>query len=107
MHSEAVIYLNSQIAEDKHTLLTRLLKRLSSNRFARMFKPAPTTDDDPYLLVLLAEQAFAAGREKQALFLVDTAYEVFDRQKNIMHLRCFSHRPRTVPRSTGISLSTV
>jgi hypothetical protein len=37
-------------------------------------------DQDAYLLVLLADQAVTAGRNEQALSLLDAAYAAFDRQ---------------------------
>jgi hypothetical protein len=35
---------------------------------------------DGYLLVLLADQELSAGRDRQALSLLDAAYAAFDRQ---------------------------
>jgi hypothetical protein len=106
-HSHEVIYLNGRVTENDHNVLTRLWKRLGAIRFAQaLFKSGPFLDVDPYLLVLLADQAFNAGREEQAIFLVDTAYEVYDRQRNTTRLRHISHTPRIVPRNTAISLST-
>ena len=52
-----------------------------SKRFARE-EPATTTRTDPdgYLLVMLADQEHSAGRQLQALTLLDAAYAAFDRQ---------------------------
>ncbi len=108
MCSQAVIYLDSHVTDTKHTALARLMKRLGSSWFARVLsKPAPMTQDDPYLLLLLADQAFDAGREEQAIYLVETVYEVFDRQKNITHLRHMTRKSRIAPGNTAIGLSTI
>ncbi len=41
-------------------------------------QPLLRAEDDPYLLVLLADQELGAGREEQAKYLVEVAYEGFD-----------------------------
>lgn len=79
---QVVMDLNSHGMETKHASLTRLMKRLGSGRFARaFFKAPPMKKSDPYLLLLLADQELDEGREEQARYLVEAAYEVFDRQK--------------------------
>jgi hypothetical protein len=59
--------------------------RFGLARFGRApLKPARQDPDaDAYLLVLLADQELAAGRDEQAQFLVDAAYASFDRQMRI------------------------
>jgi hypothetical protein len=79
---QVVMYLNSHGVETKHASLTRLMKRLGSGRFARAFFKTPATKkNDPYLLLLLADQELDEGREEQARYLVEAAYEAFDQQK--------------------------
>jgi hypothetical protein len=80
--SPAVIYLNSHRVKAKHASLTRLIKRLGSGWFAKaFFKAPPIKKNDPYLLLLLAEQELDEGREEQAKYLVEAAYEAFDQRK--------------------------
>lgn len=108
MRSQAVVYLNGKAPVTKHATLTGLLKRLGSGRLAQvLFKPNPVTEEDPYLLVLLASQAFDEGREEQATCLIDAAYEAFDQRANVTRLRHVSRESGIVPRNTAISLSTV
>ena len=88
MRPQAVIHLNEAIAETKYTVLTGLMKRLSSGRFARaLFKAPSVTENDPYVLVLLADQELDEGREEQARYLVEAAYEAFDQKSNICVFR--------------------
>jgi hypothetical protein len=79
---QVVMHLNKDGVKTKHASLTRLVKRLGSARFAQVFfKAPPTKKNDPYLLLLLAEQELDEGREEQARYLIEAAYEAFDRQK--------------------------
>jgi hypothetical protein len=88
MRPQAVIPLNEPAAEAKYTVLTGLMKRLGSGRFARaLFKAPPVTENDPYLLILLADQELDEGREEQARYLVEAAYEAFDQRSNICVFR--------------------
>lgn len=107
MGSQAVVYLNGGAAVTKRPTLTGLLRRLGSGRLARVLKPPAVTEDDPYLLILLAGQAFDEGREQQASCLVDAAYAAYDSRANVTHLKHLGHGPSLVPRHTVISLSTV
>lgn len=60
---------------------TELMKRLGGNRLARRdTKAAQKAEADPYLLVLLADQELGDGRKEQARYLVDAAYDFFDRK---------------------------
>ena len=90
MCSQAVVRLSHTVWETKYTILTGLMKRLGSGRFARgLFRKPPNTDNDPYLLILLAEQEFGEGREEQASYLLEAAYKAFDRtaKSNVYRLR--------------------
>jgi hypothetical protein len=59
-------------------------KQLGSGRFARaLVKPQPEADTDPYLLLLLADQELVEGRDEQARYLVEAAYESFDQKAQI------------------------
>jgi hypothetical protein len=80
--SPVVMHLNSHGVKTKHASLTKLMKCLGSGRFAQAFFKAPSIKkNDPYLLLLLAEQELDEGREEQARYLVEAAYEAFDQQK--------------------------
>jgi hypothetical protein len=58
-----------------------LLKYLRRGRIGRVFlKPVPKADTNPYLLLLLADQELNDGREEQARYLIESAYEFFDRK---------------------------
>jgi hypothetical protein len=45
-----------------------------------LFDPPKKPREDSYLFVLIADQELAEGREEQARFLIDAAYESFDRR---------------------------
>jgi hypothetical protein len=88
MRHQAVIPLREPVAETKYTVLTGLMKRFGSGRFARaLLKPPQTTENDPYLLILLADQELVGGREEQARYLVEAAYEAFDQKSNVYIFR--------------------
>jgi hypothetical protein len=88
MRHQAVIPLREPVAETKYTVLTGFMKRFGSGRFGRaLFKPPPITENDPYLLILLADQELGEGREEQARYLVEAAYEAFDQKSNICIFR--------------------
>jgi hypothetical protein len=58
-------------------------RRFGLTRFARGTVPTgANADPDGYLLVLLADQELTAGRDTQALTLLDAAYAAFDRQRH-------------------------
>lgn len=108
MGSEAVVYLNGGAAATKHETMIGLFKRLGSGRLGRvLFRPRPATEEDPFLLILLASQAFDEGREEQAIHLIDAAYEAFDQRTNVTRLRLVSRASNIVPSPAAISLSTV
>jgi hypothetical protein len=57
-----------------------LIKRTSPGCVARtLFDPPTKPREDSYLFVLIADQELAEGREEQARFLIDAAYDSFDR----------------------------
>ncbi len=81
MNPQTVTIMQDYVTERRQSGLTRLMRRIGSAGFARVFvKAAPVGDDDPYLLVLLADQELGQGREEQARYLVEAAYESFDRK---------------------------
>jgi hypothetical protein len=41
-----------------------------------------TRPNDPFLFILLADQELVDGREQQARYLVEAAYEAFDRKSD-------------------------
>jgi hypothetical protein len=56
-------------------------RRFGLTRLARSTVPTGSdANPDGYLLVLLADQELTAGRDTQALTLLDAAYAAFDRQ---------------------------
>jgi hypothetical protein len=56
-------------------------KRFGLTHFARGRVPTGVNaDPDGYLLVLLADQELTAGRDTQALTLLDAAFAAFDRR---------------------------
>jgi hypothetical protein len=70
---------SDQVSKD--TPFTGLINRLGSARITRtLLMTAPKRSIDPYLLLLLADQELVEGREEQARYLVEAAYEVFDRK---------------------------
>ena len=57
------------------------VKREALKRFLRSApKVGAHADLDAYVLVLLADQEFTAGRDEQAQSLLDAAYSAFDRE---------------------------
>jgi hypothetical protein len=57
------------------------MQRLGSGQVAQGFlRGPPIGKSDPYLLLLLADQELDAGREEQAGYLVEAAYEAYDEQ---------------------------
>jgi hypothetical protein len=84
MRHQGVIPLREPVAETKYTVLTGLMQHFGSGRFARaLAKPPQITENDPYLLILLADQELGEGREEQARYLVEAAYQVFDQKSNV------------------------
>jgi len=62
----------------------RLFQNLGSARLPRaLLKQQPDVDTDPYLLLLLADQELVEGRDEQARYLVEAAYESFDQKANL------------------------
>ncbi len=81
MISQPVIHLFASSKTTRTGRVKGLMKNLDSGRPARTSaKPARTVSEDPYLLLLLADQELSNGREEQASYLIDSAYEVFDRR---------------------------
>ena len=108
MGSPAVVYLNGGATTTKPATLSGLLRRLGSGRLARVLrKPLAVTEDDPYLLVLLASQALDEGREQQAACLIDAAYAGFDRRANVTNPRQVDRGSGLVPNDAAIRLSTI
>jgi hypothetical protein len=83
-----VTYLNSYAEETKYTVLQRLMSRLGSGRFAPEVSETPAIrKHDPFMLVLLADQELAEGREEQASSLIEAAYDAYDHQREPHRLR--------------------
>jgi hypothetical protein len=79
MLRQAVISSNVHTPEPTSWGLPIMLKRFGLGRFAGVVpKAIKHSDEDAYLLVLLADQELAAGREEQAACLLDAAYAAFD-----------------------------
>jgi hypothetical protein len=84
-----VTYLHSHTAATRQAALTKLMKRLDSNRFAqRSLKPPSGKKIDPYNLVLLADQELGEGREEQARYLIEAAYGAYDQQNESPPAAC-------------------
>ena len=80
MNRPSVVGLFDAVPETKNRRFKEMMKRLGQGRLARAFTPAPPdVYPDPYLLLLLADQELVEGREEQARYLVEAAYESFDR----------------------------
>jgi hypothetical protein len=78
---QVVSYKNSHLAPAKHADLKKLMQRLTSAAFAQgVLKGLPIRKSDPYILLLLAEQELEDGREEQAIYLVEAAYEGYDQR---------------------------
>jgi hypothetical protein len=81
MSPQTVVHLFGAVPAKKNKSFRGLLKRLGSRRLRReIVKPDLGANKDPYLLLLLADQELVEGREEQARYLVEAAYEVFDRK---------------------------
>lgn len=81
MVPHSVIRLVRPDPATKDSPVTGLLKRISSGQYARtLLKQQLEADTDPYLLLLLADQELVNGRDEQARYLVEAAYEVFDQK---------------------------
>jgi hypothetical protein len=108
MGSQAVVYLNGRSSATKPATLAGLLRRLGTSRLAQVLcKPPAVIEEDPYLLVLLADQALDEGREQQAACLVDAAYAAFDQWANVTALRRVNYESCHLPRDTAVGLSTI
>jgi hypothetical protein len=106
MRPSTMIYLKTPVVGTKHTVLTGFMKRLGSSRLARaFFKTKSVLKNDPYLLILLANQEFDEGRKEQAIYLIEAAYEAFDQRKNIPLLRDLNHKLTNVPGNIAVGLS--
>ncbi len=76
-----LIRLVSPATEAKGTQFTGVMKRFGSGHIAQaLLKTPPRTEIDPYLLLVLADQELIEGREEQARYLIEAAYEVFDQK---------------------------
>jgi hypothetical protein len=81
MITQPVIQLFGPASAIKDTPFSGLMKRFGAGRFARTpAKPSPEVNADPHLLLLLADQELVEGREEQARYLVEAAYECYDRK---------------------------
>jgi hypothetical protein len=81
MDRHPVIRLVSPAPISKDRPFIDLLKRLGPGQLPWAVLKTPTRlETDPYILLLLADQELADGREVQARYLVDAAYEFFDRK---------------------------
>ncbi len=81
MNTQTVVHLFGAAPETKDKSFKRLWKRLGSRKPRReTVKPDLDANKDPYLLLLLADQELVEGREEQARYLIEAAYEVFDRK---------------------------
>jgi hypothetical protein len=81
MVNHPVIRLVRAGSADQDDPRPELLQRLGSGPFARaILKQQLRADTDPYLLLLLADQELIEGRYEQAKYLVEAAYEFFDRK---------------------------
>jgi hypothetical protein len=84
MTGQPVIELFSSTASAKGRPIKGLMKRIGAKQIGRSFATAaPETPTDPYLLLLLADQEMVDGREDQAKYLVEAAYEFFDRNARV------------------------
>jgi hypothetical protein len=80
MIMQRVIDLFGPVSASKGKPLKAAIKHLGSGRIGHIpGKRPPRLTSDPYLLLLLADQELVAGREEQARYLVEAAYEHFDR----------------------------
>jgi hypothetical protein len=79
MIRQSVVHFFDAVPATKNRPLKELMKRLAQGRLARDPAP-PEVNPDPYLLLLLADQELVEGREDQARYLVEAAYESFDRK---------------------------
>jgi len=88
MSQETVVQLFGATQATKNGPLKGLMRRLGSARIRRSTSRPGPTNHDPYLLVLLADQELVAGREEQARYLVEAAYDFFDQkaQSNVYKL---------------------
>ena len=81
MCSQVVMHLHNHVGATGHTVLTGVMKRRGSSQPVRNHAKVPSTaDNNPFVLVLLADQEFSEGREEQAIFLLDAAYKAFDKK---------------------------
>jgi hypothetical protein len=81
MPPHPVIHLVHSVPSARDGTFAGLMRRLGARRLARaMPGPAPETAADPYLLLMLADQELVDGREEQARYLVEAAYELYDQK---------------------------
>ena len=74
--------------EEKH--LPRLMRRRDPSRLNQSLPTPPTeASTNPYLLLLVANQELAEGREDQAKCLVEAAYELFDRKAEVVAFKLY------------------
>jgi hypothetical protein len=76
--SEAKFATSFQAEERKFGTVSAVCKRIDLARSARR-TGGKQMDHDAYLLVLLADQELSAGRNDEAVALLDAAYDAFDR----------------------------
>jgi hypothetical protein len=81
MIMQTVIQLFGPDSANEEKRLPRLMKRRGPGRFDQsLATPPEKASTSPYLLLLLANQELAEGREDQARCLVEAAYELFDQK---------------------------
>jgi hypothetical protein len=86
MITQPVVHLFSFRRAEKDKPLKAVPKRLGSATAKRagvtsaFSGSSPGEYVDPYLLLLLADQELVEGRTDQARYLVETAYDFFDRK---------------------------
>jgi hypothetical protein len=84
MMRQPLIELFGSTESAKGRPIKGLTKRVGTKQMARSFaRAAPETPTDPYLLLLLADQEMVDGREEQARYLIEAAYEFFDRKARV------------------------
>jgi hypothetical protein len=77
---QQIVYLVSPNPGIKDTPFAGLIKCRGTGKAVRSRLRTPKPDIDAHLLLVLADQELTEGREEQARYLVEAAYEAFDRK---------------------------
>ncbi|HET6306914.1 MAG TPA: hypothetical protein VFG12_06995 [Rhodopila sp.] len=86
-----VTYLDRHPLAKLRTALAWRIKRRTAARFPLGYSAPPQIrPSDPFILVLLADQELAEGREDQASCLIEAAYDAYDRRRQPPRLRLVS-----------------